>query len=169
MNDYAIRPAGPEHPSLLAAVEQAAATLFPPGSIPDAIRADSVPLPVLEEAVERGDLFVATTAEGTVIGFALFEEWEGAAYLAEMDVVPEHGRKGVGRALLAAVAGRAKSLGHKALYLTTFSHVPWNAPFYAKHGFAVLKEEKTPPELALTLAAERARGLENRVAMRLLL
>ena len=169
MNEYVIRPALPGELSSLAAVEQAAASIFPPGAIPDAIRADSVPLSVLEETLATGGVWVAARAGGEVVGFALLCEEEGLALLAEMDVSPEHGCKGLGRELVAAVADRARETGHAALYLTTFSHVPWNMPFYARLGFAVLDAKAMPPVMEGILAAERARGMRNRVAMRLAL
>ena len=169
MSEYIIRPALPEDLSSLAAVEQAAASIFPPGTIPDAIRADSVPLSVLEETLAMGGIWVAADAGGGVVGFALLGEEEGLALLAQMDVSPEHGRKGLGRRLIAAVADRARETGHTALYLTTFSHVPWNMPFYARFGFALLDEHEMPPVMKDILAAERARGMRNRVAMRLAL
>lgn len=166
---YTTGPAAFEHIPFLAAVEQAAATVFPPGSIPGAIRADSLPLPLLEQAVSLGNLRVAVAEEGTPVGFALLREIGGLAVLAEIDVRPEYAGQGIGRTLLAQVALRAKELGHDALYLTTFSHVPWNAPFYARLGFSLLREEAAPGVMRDILATEKAHGLEHRVAMRLML
>jgi Predicted acetyltransferase len=169
MPEYIIRPALPEHIPQLAAVEQAAATLFPTGTIPDAIRGDSVPVPLLEEAAGAGNLWAALDGSGRAIGFALLCVEEGCALLAEMDVMPEHGGRGIGRKLIAEAARKAREDGHAALYLTTFSHVPWNMPFYERVGFSLLPEGKAPPALESALQAERARGMEHRVAMRMAL
>jgi hypothetical protein len=43
--------------------------------------------------------------------------------------------------------------------LTTYADVPWNGPWYARHGFAELAE--LTPELARLRAAERAAGLDR--------
>ncbi|MCC8194826.1 MAG: GNAT family N-acetyltransferase [Deltaproteobacteria bacterium] len=169
MGAYTIIPASHEHVPFLASVERAAATVFPEGSIPDALREDSVPLSVLAAAVSTGGLWVALDADGRVVGFALLRTVDGIALLAEVDVAPEHARKGVGRRLIAAAAGRAREAGYDALYLTTFSHVAWNMPFYARIGFSVLPEGSAPPALERALLEERARGLAHRVAMRLAL
>lgn len=53
------------------------------------------------------------------------------------------------------------------VWLTTFTDVPWNAPFYQKLEFVVVDEACAPDAIGKTLAAERARGLQQRVAMRL--
>lgn len=152
---------------MLAAVEKAAAALFPPNAIPDAIRDDSVPLPVLESAVCERRLWVAVDGAGRAVGFALMLVEGGYALLGEVDVMPEHGRKGLGRRLAAEVVRRARDEGHDAVYLTTFSHVPWNMPFYEQIGFSVLQEAETPSVLKDALNAERGRGMRHRVAMRM--
>ena len=169
MPEYTISPALPEHIPELAAVEQAAATLFPQGTIPDDIRSDSVPEPLLEEAAEAGNLWVALDGMGRVVGFALLSVDDGCAVLAQMDVVPEHGRKGLGGKLVAEAARKAREDGHAALYLTTFSHIPWNMPFYERIGFSLLPEGKSPSVLEGDLQAQRERGMEHRVAMRMAL
>ncbi|RUQ46321.1 GNAT family N-acetyltransferase, partial [Corynebacterium pseudodiphtheriticum] len=50
-----------------------------------------------------------------------------------------------------------------AVTLTTFKHVPWNAPFYTRLGF----KPETDPRLAQILADEYAHGFEpgSRCAM----
>lgn len=50
--------------------------------------------------------------------------------------------------------------------LTTFLEVPWNGPWYQRHGFAVLEPAALPPWLAAVLAAEVPSGPAlTRVAM----
>jgi GNAT superfamily N-acetyltransferase len=119
----------------------------------------------LVAAVEEDRLIVAV--EGArVVGFALVSAHDDAAHLDELDVLPEAGGRGIGRALLEAAAAWARAHGHAQLTLTTFRDVPWNGPFYARAGFAVI-DEPLPPRLAAIRARERARGLdrEPRVAM----
>lgn len=158
----------PAHLPLLAGVEQAAATVFPPGTIPDAIRSDAMPFEELEEGMRRNTLWVALSGD-TPVGFALLRFAGGIALLAEMDVVPEHARRGLGRALVEKAAARARQEGYSGLYLTTFAAIPWNAPLYARLGFTLVKPAELPPFLVETLREERKRGLTDRVAMRLAL
>lgn len=164
---YSIRLA--QHADLpwLADIEQDAASLFPAGSIPKALRNDAVPLPILEHAVEQGGLWVAEQDAHGLVAFALLECHTELALLAEIDVVPKHGRKGLGRALIAILAQKAARLGYKALYLTTFRFVAWNAPFYKQLGFQILSESQVPLPLLSILDAEKKRGMTERVAMRL--
>lgn len=166
---YTIELARPAHVPLLAAIEIAAAGIFPPGSIPEHIRSDSVPESVLFEAVQEGLLWVALAVDGRVVGYALVQLVEDAALLAQMDVHPDHMRKGVGSALVAHATEHLKLRGKTACYLTTFSHVPWNAPLYAKLGFAMLNKEEVPLFLNTILDEEKRHGLTNRIAMRLIL
>ena len=49
--------------------------------------------------------------------------------------------------------------------LTTFTHVPWNAPFYARLGFTALDDAGLPQFLKDILEEEKLCGLTNRVGM----
>ena len=60
---------------------------------------------------------------------------EGNAYVEELDVMPEFGRRGLGSRLLAAVCEWAREQRCAAVTLSTFRDVPWNGPFYRKRGF----------------------------------
>ena len=162
---YAIAPAKAEHIPLLNDIELAAAAIFPPGSIPERVLSERVPIPVLTEAMEKGRLLVALDVHSTPVGYALLQISDNAALLAQLDVHPDHGRKGLGTALVMRIMEQARLMGLADLYLTTFSHVPWNAPWYAKQGFAILKEEEQPEFIKKILWEEQKRGLEHRVAM----
>ena len=100
------------------------------------------------------------------IGFVSLGIVDGAAHVSQVSVLPDHGRNGLGRALLEAAVGWAAASGHTALTLTTYRDVPWNGPFYRTVGF----EEVTTlsPGLAAIRAHERDAGLDDfgpRVAM----
>lgn len=101
------------------------------------------------------------------VGFVCLAMVDGAAHVDQVSVLPEHGRQGIGRALLEAAIGWAAAAGHAELTLTTFRDVPWNVPFYRTLGF----EEVTDPgpELTAIRAHERAIGDDDfgpRLAMR---
>ncbi len=88
-------------------------------------------------------------------------------HLEEIDVLPIHGRRGLGTALVRAVCEWAVVSGYPMLTLTTFRSVPWNYPFYARLGFVELSGETLRPELAAVVSDEADRGLdrESRVVM----
>jgi GNAT superfamily N-acetyltransferase len=115
---------------------------------------------------------VARTLEpAKPVGFAVAIDIDAGAHLHEMDVLPQHGRKGLGRALALRVAEWARAAGFDSLTLTTFRHIPWNGPFYARLGFREIPENDLGPELRELLAEEAKNGLDasKRMAMRLLL
>jgi ribosomal protein S18 acetylase RimI-like enzyme len=100
------------------------------------------------------------------VGFAQVDELGGLAHLAELDVAPGRMRQGIGSALLESACVWAREHGYRAITLTTFADVPWNAPFYAARGFVEVDE--LSPELAEVRDWERARGLDalgRRIAM----
>lgn len=76
-----------------------------------------------------------------------------------------HQGRGVGRALLAHAADWARARGLTALSLTTFRHVPWNAPFYASFGFREWDPAEAPASIRQALNYEAAKGLKDRCAM----
>lgn len=166
MERYRIELARQEHLHCLAAIEQAAAQIFPLEVVPPQVRAESVPADVLNAAQSAGRLWVALVDDEPV-GFALVESIGDEAVLAEIDVHPAHARQGLGRMLVAAVVSWAMAQRFAAISLTTFRDIPWNAPFYARLGFRTLDASELTPALQRTLDAEGARGLHERVAMRL--
>jgi predicted N-acetyltransferase YhbS len=116
---------------------------------------------VLLAANDDGRLWVAADEQGQLVGLALVKELGLFAHLDELDVLPAHGRQGLGRARLEAVCEWASSRGFSAVTLSTFRDVAWNAPFYARRGFAVLSPEELPPELLEIVARESQRGLRT--------
>jgi GNAT superfamily N-acetyltransferase len=122
----------------------------------------------LKAAQAHRHLWVAL-AEGVPVGFAHVEILEPTvAHLEEIDVRPEHGRRGLGRRLVMAVCTWAESKGYQAVTLTTFRDVPFNMPFYARLGFEVIPPEELSAALRAVVQDETRRGLDpaRRVAMR---
>lgn len=110
-----------------------------------------------------------------VVGFAQLLDLAalgGAGWhLEQLAVDPGAARQGVGRMLLRAAMGVALELGESELTLMTFADVAWNAPWYAREGFAPVGREDRPDvwdRLAAVRAAEGRLGLAGagrRVAM----
>jgi ribosomal protein S18 acetylase RimI-like enzyme len=97
------------------------------------------------------------------------DEVDGNAHVEQVSVLPDHQGAGIGRALLDRVGAWALQNGRSAITLTTFAHVPWNAPLYRHFGFTVLAESEIGPELRAICVKEAAHGLDPamRVCMRL--
>ncbi|WP_375058269.1 GNAT family N-acetyltransferase [Zobellella sp. DQSA1] len=166
---YRIELAQPAHLPLLPDIERAAAALFPDSVIPPALRSGVVSQHRLEQARAGRRLWVALSPRGVPVGFILAEPGTEAAFLVELDVHPEHQRRGLGRRLIEVAIDWARAGGHRRLTLTTFGSLPWNAPFYARLGFRLLDDTELDERLAGQLAGERRLGLEDRVAMALVL
>lgn len=159
---YRIRCAVPEDVPLLSAVELAAATLFPAGRIPDPDEVTATD--ELHEARAEGLLFVADR-DGIPVGFATCSVEGEHLHLDELAVHPDHGRRGLGRRLVARVIEAATERRLRGVSLTTFADLPWNGPFYAAMGFRILSDGEQTDLLREALRRERDRGLTNRVAM----
>ena len=164
---YRIAAAQPSDLPLLPAIELAAATLLA-GHAPASVLAETTSQADLENAQRRGHLWVAL-ADGVPVGFAHVEvRAPGIAHLEEVDVHPEHGRRGLGRRLVLAVCQWAATNRYSWVTLTTFREVPWNMPFYARLGFQEIPPEELIPALLSIVDDETRRGLDpsRRVAMR---
>ena len=164
---YTIEAARPEHVGHLPALERAAAAGFPDHVISVEARAQVQPIEALAAAQAEGRLWVALAPDRAPVGFALVEIVAEHAVLAEVDVHPNHQRRGVGRALIETVIAWARAEMFCALTLTTFASLPWNAPFYERLGFRRLDGPALNPSLAHRLHEEARQGLADRVAMRL--
>ncbi len=164
----AIRPARPEDLPALQEIEDAAAVRFEGHALAEAFDAAPTPLEALRDGLAARRLWVATDGQERLVGFALAAVVGDEAHLQEVDVLPSHGRRGVGRDLVEAVCTWARETGFRAVTLTTLSDVPWNGPFYEKLGFRPLAGAELTPALRTLLAEEVRRGLggDARVAMR---
>ncbi len=151
---------------LLDAIEASAGTIFPAGLLPENVLAERVPHDVFVDVMTQGRLLVAVDTAHIPVGFAFWQIVDDSALLALIEVHPMHGQKGIGSALVAQIIEQVAKAGFQYLYLTTFSDVPWNAPFYQKLGFILLDAENQPDFIKDNLRDEQERGLSNRVAMR---
>ncbi len=163
---YAIRLARKEDLPRLADIELQAGTRFEPYGLKDIVQVLTPPK-FLQEGICNRRCWVATTADDCPVGFALASAAGRMAHLDELDVLPKHGCQGLGTALLETVCNCALANNLKAITLSTFSYIPWNAPFYAKLGFRILKLGDISEAQQKHLQEETARGVptENRVVM----
>lgn len=167
--DYEIRAPRPEEISDLPGIEVAAAQVVPVEDLPVHLRDDSSPPEEFGIAADEGRLLVAVhRPSAAVVGFALMLVVDGNGHLHELDVHPDHAQRGIGAALVEAVATWAIARKFEAVTLTTFRHLKWNAPFYERHGFLEFPDVRLGPELAEMRKEEAESGLDNakRLAMR---
>ena len=122
-----IRTARPGELALLPPLEAAADTVF------DALGIGPLPDPGSEEDLAAA--LVVLVAGDPPQGFARVDALAGGAHLEQLSVHPDHGRRGIGRALLRAAVDWAATRGYDELTLATYRDVPWNGPFYASEGF----------------------------------
>ena len=146
---------------LLGAVERAAAQRFAEIGLGQIAEGRPTHAAEYERLAEAGRLWVAEAGAGRLVGLALAGVVDGEGYLAEVSVHPDHGRQGLGRALIGTVETWAKAQGFTRLLLTTFHAVPWNRRYYEKLGFSVLEESDAGPELRAIRNGERARGIDG--------
>ena len=97
--------------------------------------------------LESQIVFVAADRLNRPIGFTVAAESFGLYYLHMLSVDPDHARRGIGGALLEANVSRARWAYHPAIALSTFRIVPFNAPFYRRHGFLDADLGSVDPEL----------------------
>jgi GNAT superfamily N-acetyltransferase len=167
---YTLRRARPEELAVLPEVEHLAAQQFLQSAHPFIAGAETQTLEQLREYQRQGGVWVAVPAEGGgIAAFALCKEVDGAAYLAELDVHPEHARQGLGRALFEVLRHWAREQGYAEMLLTTFRDVPWNAPYYERWGFRIMREDEPGPGLRAIREHETRSGLPpaSRVCMML--
>jgi len=145
-------------------IECETATMFPPSTLPPEL-AQPLPEAELRDGIAASLLWVAESASAGPVGFVVCERVSYCLHIREMDVRPSFGRRGIGMRLLLHVCAAARNSGLQFVTLTTFSHLPWNGPFYAKHGFAAVQTLGQFPHLRAAVRCERERGLENRIAM----
>lgn len=126
---------------------------------------------VLAQRLADGGLLVAAEGDGQAAAFVMFRELEGCAYVEQIDVLPSHEGRRLGALLLEAVADAARRRGWRAMTLSTFRDVPFNAPYYRRLGFVDLPDETLSEGLREVRREHIARGLDesSRTFMRRLL
>jgi GNAT superfamily N-acetyltransferase len=146
LGEPVIRVAGPAEFAALREIELDSDKMFPELEFP--------PGSVLDE-IDTSHTVLA--AGEPPIGFIVTGPVGEHRHVHQLSVRRDHGRRGVGSALLAAAVDDAEV----PVTLTTFTHVPWNAPWYLARGFEVFDASEWGPELRGLVAGEKAAGLED--------
>ncbi|CAM3091350.1 MULTISPECIES: GNAT family N-acetyltransferase [Janthinobacterium] len=157
---YAIRAATGADLPLLAQVERSAAALFAHAGPELAwlVQGEPLPLSTLQMLQQHGGIWVAADGLDRPSGFLAAQPLDGQWFIVELSVALPHQRQGLGARLLDAAAAHARTLGCACLTLSTYRHLPWNAPYYARHGFSAIEAAALGAGHALKLAREAQDG-----------
>ena len=157
---YEIRPARPEEFALLPAIERSASRRFAAivglDDLPDDDELESQD--IIASAARCGAVFVAANRVEPV-GFLIAGFLDRSVFIYELAVLEEHGRRGLGSALVKEACEFARVEHQPGVTLSTFTDVPWNGPFYRQLGFSYLRHEDWTPGLHLIHLRERDKKL----------
>ncbi|MGC9669245.1 GNAT family N-acetyltransferase [Planosporangium sp. 12N6] len=156
-----IRAVRTEELSALRDIERAAGTCFRDVGMPEIADDDPLPLEVLARYRDSGLAWVAADHADVPVAYLIAEPIDGSLHVEQVSVHPSGARRGIGRSLLEYAARRATDLDMPALTLTTFAHVPWNAPYYVRCGFRPMAERELGPGLRTIRQREAAHGLDR--------
>jgi ribosomal protein S18 acetylase RimI-like enzyme len=166
-----IRTPRPDELGLLGDVEVAAGRAFRDVGMAEIAGDEPMTVEVLGGFLRRGHAWVAVDpddAGGAPAAYLVAEPVDGGLHVEQVSVHPRAARRGIGSALLDHAAAAAAADGLAALTLTTFTEVPWNAPYYERLGFRVVPDAELTPGLRAVVEREAAHGLDRwpRVVMR---
>ena len=135
----------------------------------DAVASDDpFSIAVLLDYLDAGRAWVAVDGDDRPVGYIVVDLVAGNAHIEQVSVRPGFGRRGIGRALIDHVATWARAREMPAVTLTTFRDVAWNAPYYERCGFRMLRPDEVTAELGAIRHHEAQIGLDQwpRVCMR---
>ncbi|OAE10707.1 acetyltransferase [Pseudomonas simiae] len=152
-----IRIALPDDAPLLPPVELSAAQVF---RVLDGLSwlADTATMSVERhrQLIALSTCWVVIDADAQPQGFLSAERQGDALHIHEVSVAQAMQGQGWGRKLVETAMAYARSTPLRSVTLTTFKHVPWNAPFYRRLGFKPEWDQR----LADILADEYTHGFE---------
>ncbi|WP_305092497.1 GNAT family N-acetyltransferase [Prescottella sp. R16] len=156
-----IRLAEPADLSRLQEIEVAAGSIFRSLGMDVIADDEAPPLSWLEQYRADGRAWVWAHRDRPAAAFCLVDIVDGCAHIEQVSVHPDHARRGIGAHLIDHVAEWARDRGLPEITLTTFTDVPWNAPYYARLGFAEVPDDDLGPGLRTIREHETARGLDD--------
>ncbi|MCG7524772.1 GNAT family N-acetyltransferase [Streptomyces sp. OfavH-34-F] len=142
-------------------IERAAGQCFRDIGMPEIAEDEPLPLDELARYHDAGLAWVVADEADVPVAYLIADRVDGNFHVEQVSVHPGSSRRGVGRRLLEHLASRAMSEGVPALTLTTFTEVPWNAPYYARCGFQLMDDHRLGPGLRKIREREVAHGLDR--------
>lgn len=155
---------------LLAPIEAAGDALFAAIGHLEFVGAGTISDEDAAQAIADGRIRVAEL-DGQVVGWLLVSRLDGELFLSQVSVLPELTRQGIGTALLLDAIERGRAAGDRSMLLDTQADVPWNGPWYARHGFRSVPRDAWTPTMQARAEAQEVAGFDwsTRVFMRLAL
>ncbi len=144
---YSIRAHRPADDAALLKVENRAAQLFRGHGYPEIADNPFASVADFRAMATGHEVLVAVAGDDRPVGYAVSGARGDFLHLRELSVDPDHGRRGLGSALVRAVIARCREQGMRGVTLTTFRTIPFNAPFYAALGFVELPLDQAPARL----------------------
>ncbi|MGK4585693.1 GNAT family N-acetyltransferase [Kitasatospora sp. HPMI-4] len=142
-------------------IERAAGESFRSIGMPEIAEDEPPTIDELTRYQRAGLAWVAVEAADRPVAYVLAEPVDGNLHVEQVSVHPDHGRQGIGRALLEHLAACASADRMPALTLTTFTQVPWNAPYYERCGFRPLEQSALTAGLREIRRREAEHGLDR--------
>jgi predicted N-acetyltransferase YhbS len=163
-----IRPATPADFVAMQDIERSAGAAFRAIGMPEIADDDPFTVPELTRYQQAGLAWVTVPADDHPVAYLVADPVDGNLHIEQVSVHSDWAYQGLGRALIEHAAAVARLAGQPALTLTTFTEVPWNAPYYQRLGFRPLAESEITPGLREVRRAEAAHGLDRwpRLCMR---
>jgi len=164
-----IRPATPADFAVLQDIERSAGQAFRAIGMPEIADDDPFTVAELTAYQQAGRAWVTVDPAGHPVAYLVADPVDGNVHIEQVSVHADWARQGLGRALIEHAARVARANGEAALTLTTFTEVPWNAPYYERLGFHPLPESELTPGLRAVRRHEADHGLDRwpRTCMRL--
>jgi GNAT superfamily N-acetyltransferase len=156
-----IRPPALSELPLLQSIEVASGRCFADIAMPEVSADEPPPITVFEHHRAAGLAWVAVDDTDRPTAHLLAEVVDGCLHIEQVSVHPDHAGRRIGRALIEHAADVARAAGLPALTLTTFTEVPWNAPYYERCGFRRLAPGDQTPGLVAIRRQEAERGLDR--------
>ena len=156
-----IRPATAADLATLQDIERAAGAAFRDVGMPEIADDDPPSLAELAAYQQAGRAWVTAGPDGRPVAYLLAAPVDGNLHIEQVSVHPGYAHRGLGRSLLTRAAAAARAAAQPALTLTTFTEVPWNAPYYERCGFRRLAGDELTPGLREIRRREAAHGLDR--------
>jgi predicted N-acetyltransferase YhbS len=167
-SNLTFRVAAPHDAQAIRTIEFEAGQRFASVGMAGIADAPPMELDIVNRKIDAQQIVVAVAADGSCVGFVMFEPQPTRFYVQELDVLSSHAGQRIGAALIEQVAHRARAQQITQLTLSTYREVPWNAPYYRRLGFRDIEEADLDAVLIARRDAHIARGLDEskRVFMR---
>jgi GNAT superfamily N-acetyltransferase len=151
----------------LSAIEIDADQRYADSAHPEIAAGDHIPSEALARAVGARQVIVALE-DDAILGWLLLTKVGDEVCIGQISVRRSAGGKGVGTQLLSTIVDAVRNAGHPSIVLNTQADVPWNQPWYERHGFVVVPPEEWTPDMHVVADEQRADGLDwnTRVHMR---